>query len=99
MALPDGFKKELEEQNVTLLQAKNDLFIQLQAEQDSKSEAEERVQQLITQKADFEAQIKDMEGRLGEEEGKNMHSIIMLIRNIDHNQPDLHLKTQCVFIN
>ena len=29
----EKLKKELEEQNVTLLQAKNDLFIQLQAEQ------------------------------------------------------------------
>lgn len=29
----EALKKELEEQNVTLLQAKNDLFLQLQAEQ------------------------------------------------------------------
>lgn len=36
-------KKELEEQNVVLLQAKNDLFLQLQAEQDNLADAEERI--------------------------------------------------------
>merc|ERR1719228_1471960 len=62
-------KTELEEQNVMLLQAKNDLFLQLQAEQDSLGDSEERVQQLVLQKAEMEQQIKDFEERLGEEEG------------------------------
>merc|ERR1712168_426511 len=45
-------KTELEEQNVMLLQAKNDLFLQLQAEADSLGDTEERVQQLVMQKAE-----------------------------------------------
>jgi len=65
----EKLRKELEEQNVTLAQAKNDLVIQLQTEQDSLAEAEERVQQLVLQHADFEAQIKEMEERIGEGEG------------------------------
>ena len=65
----EKIKKQLEEQNVTLLQAKNDLFLQVQAEQDSMNDAEERISQLVTQKADYEQQIKDMEERLQDEEG------------------------------
>lgn len=69
LAKIEKVKKQLEEQNVTLLQAKNDLFLQVQAEQDNLADSEERVQQLLTQKADFETQLKEMEERLGEEEG------------------------------
>ena len=61
-------KKQLEEQNVTLLQSKNDLFLQLQAEQDSMSDQEERIQQLVQQKADYESQLKELEERISEEE-------------------------------
>ena len=46
----EKMRKELEEQNVTLLQQKNDLYLQLQAEQDNLAHAEERVQQLVVQK-------------------------------------------------
>ena len=61
-------KKEIEEQNVTLLQQKNDIFLQLQAEQDNLSDAEEKITKLITQKAEFEQQIKDLEERCLDEE-------------------------------
>ena len=47
-------KKELEEQNVTLLQTKSDLFLQLQAEQDNVADLDERITQLINQKGDYE---------------------------------------------
>jgi len=50
-------KKELEEQNVTLLQTKNDLFLQLQAEQDNISDLEERISQLVNQKGNYEEQV------------------------------------------
>ena len=69
LAKCEKVKKQLEEQNVTLLQAKNDLFLQVQAEQDNMNDAEERISQLVTQKADYEQQIKDMEERLQDEEG------------------------------
>ncbi|XP_064621492.1 myosin heavy chain, striated muscle-like isoform X3 [Lineus longissimus] len=61
-------QKELEEQNVTLLQQKNDLFLQVQAEQDNLSDAEEKIAKFITQRADMETQIKELEDRLAEEE-------------------------------
>jgi len=47
-------KKELEEQNVGLLQAKSDLFLQLQAEQDNVADLDERIAQLVNQKGDYE---------------------------------------------
>lgn len=57
LAKVSKLKKELEEQNVTLLQAKNDLFLQLQAEQDNVSDLEERIAQLVNQKGDYEEQV------------------------------------------
>jgi len=64
----EKLRKELEEQNVGLLQAKNDLFIQLQAEQDNLIDAEEKIEKLISQKVEYESQIKEMEERLLDEE-------------------------------
>ncbi|GFN81923.1 myosin heavy chain [Plakobranchus ocellatus] len=64
----EKLRKELEEQNVGLLQAKNDLYIQLQAEQDTLIDAEEKIEKLITQKVEYEAQLKEMEERLLDEE-------------------------------
>lgn len=61
-------KKELEEQNVTLLEQKNDIYLQLQTEQDSLVDAEDRIEKLINQKADLESQLKEMEERLLDEE-------------------------------
>jgi myosin heavy subunit len=64
----ERIKKELEAQNVDLMEQKNNLYIQLQTEQDTVIELEERVEQLVTQKADFESQMKEMEDRLMDEE-------------------------------
>lgn len=61
-------KKELEAQNVDLLEQKNDIYLQLQAEQDNLSDAQERIERMINEKVDFEQQIKDMEERLLDEE-------------------------------
>ncbi|KAL4239400.1 hypothetical protein ACF0H5_000216 [Mactra antiquata] len=68
LAKVEKIKKELEEQNVTLLQQKNDMYLQLQAEQDTLIDAEEKIERLIQQKADFEQQLKDLEERLLDEE-------------------------------
>ena len=62
-------KKELEEQNLTLKQEKNDMFLQLQTEQDKLADAEERIEQLLAQKGDVGDKLKDLEERLAEEEG------------------------------
>uniref|UniRef100_H3AWW6 Myosin heavy chain 16 n=1 Tax=Latimeria chalumnae TaxID=7897 RepID=H3AWW6_LATCH len=61
--------KELEEKNATLSQEKNDLSLQLQAEQENLTDAEERCTQLMKSKIDLEGQITDMKERLEEEEG------------------------------
>ncbi len=44
----ENIKKQLEEQNVVLLQEKNDLYGKLEAEQDSLADAEERIEQLVS---------------------------------------------------
>lgn len=67
----EKMRKELEEQNVTLLQAKNDLYLQLQAEQDNMADAEEKIEKLITQKIDFEQQLKELEERLLDQEDES----------------------------
>uniref|UniRef100_A0A2K5P7S3 Myosin heavy chain 16 n=1 Tax=Cercocebus atys TaxID=9531 RepID=A0A2K5P7S3_CERAT len=61
--------KELEEKTATLSQEKNDLTIQLQAEQENLIDAEERLTQMMKTKMDLESQISDMQERLEEEEG------------------------------
>merc|ERR1712168_236198 len=57
-------KQALEEQNVVLLQAKNDIYLQLQAEQDNLNEAEERIEQLVQQKGNYEEHLRELEARL-----------------------------------
>jgi hypothetical protein len=72
----ERLKKELEVQNVTLLEQKNDLYLQLQTEQDAVADLEERVEKLVTQKADFEGQIKEMEDRFNQifvKPGRKIH--------------------------
>ena len=48
---------------MTLLQAKNDLFLQLQTEHDTLSECEDKIVTLVNQKAEYESQIKEYEDR------------------------------------
>ncbi|XP_018601742.2 myosin, heavy chain 7B, cardiac muscle, beta a [Scleropages formosus] len=61
-------RKELEEKQVTLVQEKNDLSLQLQAEQDNLADAEERCDQLIKTKIQLEAKVKELTERLEDEE-------------------------------
>ncbi|KAL4648956.1 myosin-7-like [Arapaima gigas] len=61
-------RKELEEKQVTLVQEKNDLSLQLQAEQDNLADAEERCDQLIKTKIQLEAKAKELTERLEDEE-------------------------------
>uniref|UniRef100_A0A2I3HFW6 Myosin motor domain-containing protein n=1 Tax=Nomascus leucogenys TaxID=61853 RepID=A0A2I3HFW6_NOMLE len=61
--------KELEEKTATFSQEKNDLTIQLQAEQENLMDAEERLTQMMKTKMDLESQISNMPDRLEEEEG------------------------------
>ncbi|XP_076850417.1 myosin, heavy chain 7B, cardiac muscle, beta a isoform X2 [Brachyhypopomus gauderio] len=64
-------RRELEEKQVSLIQEKNDLSLQLQAEQDNLSDAEDRCDLLIKTKIQLEAKVKEMTERLEDEEEMN----------------------------
>ncbi|XP_065503649.1 myosin-1B-like [Caloenas nicobarica] len=64
-------RKELEEKMVSLLQEKNDLQLQVQAEADALADAEERCDQLIKTKIQLEAKIKEVTERAEDEEEIN----------------------------
>ncbi|XP_046351771.2 myosin heavy chain, striated muscle-like [Haliotis rufescens] len=63
--------KELEEQSVTLTEAKNNLFLQVQTQQDTIDDCEERIEQLLKQKEETDVQMKEINDRLAEEESNN----------------------------
>ncbi len=44
-------------------------MLQLQAEQDKMAEAEERIEQLMQQKFEFDEKLKELQERLDDEEG------------------------------
>ncbi|XP_040009415.1 myosin-7B-like [Xiphias gladius] len=61
-------RREAEEKQVVLVQEKNDLALQLQAEQDNLTDAEDRCNQLIQSKISLESKLKEMQERLEDEE-------------------------------
>nr|XP_055038875.1 myosin-7 [Misgurnus anguillicaudatus] len=70
-AKSEARRKELEEKMVTLLQEKNDLQLQVQAEQDNLCDAEERCEGLIKSKIQLEAKVKELTERVEDEEEMN----------------------------
>ncbi|KAG8131874.1 hypothetical protein E2320_009777 [Naja naja] len=64
-------RKELEEKQVSIIQEKNDLSLQLQAEQDNLADAEDRCDLLIKTKIQLEAKVKELVERLEDEEEMN----------------------------
>ncbi|XP_056144794.1 myosin-8-like isoform X4 [Lampris incognitus] len=64
-------RKELEEKMVMLVQEKNDLYLQIQAERENLCDAEERCEGLIKSKIHLEAKVKEFSERLEEEEEVN----------------------------
>ncbi|XP_035990818.1 myosin-7 [Fundulus heteroclitus] len=70
-AKSEARRKELEEKTVSLLQEKNDLQLQVQAEQDNLADAEERCEGLIKHKIQMEAKAKELTERLEDEEEIN----------------------------
>ncbi|XP_045911523.1 myosin-7-like isoform X2 [Micropterus dolomieu] len=61
-------RRDAEERQVVLVQEKNDLALQLQAEQDNLMDAEDRCNQLIQSKISQESKLKEMQERLEDEE-------------------------------
>ncbi|KAG7459353.1 hypothetical protein MATL_G00209780 [Megalops atlanticus] len=70
-AKSEARRKELEEKMVVLVQEKNDLYLQIQAERENLSDAEERCEGLIKSKIHLEAKMKEFCERLEEEEEIN----------------------------
>ncbi|XP_026180590.1 myosin-8-like [Mastacembelus armatus] len=64
-------RKELEEKTVVLVQEKNDLYLQIQAERENLCDAEERCEGLIKSKIHLEAKVKELSERMEEEEEIN----------------------------
>ncbi|XP_076337304.1 myosin heavy chain, muscle-like isoform X5 [Tachypleus tridentatus] len=64
----EKLRKELESQNVKLLQEKNDLFLQLDAERSQSGDIEERLAKAMSQKGDLESQLQELQERLAQEE-------------------------------
>uniref|UniRef100_A0A4X1SL60 Myosin-3 n=1 Tax=Sus scrofa TaxID=9823 RepID=A0A4X1SL60_PIG len=71
LAKSEAKRKELEEKMVTLVQEKNDLQLQVQAESENLLDAEERCDQLIKAKFQLEAKIKEVTERAEDEEEIN----------------------------
>ncbi|KAJ8251310.1 hypothetical protein GJAV_G00219960 [Gymnothorax javanicus] len=61
-------RKEIEERMVSVIQEKNDLVLQVQAESDNRIDAEERCEGLIKSKILLEAKLKETYERLEDEE-------------------------------
>uniref|UniRef100_A0A3Q2WRW6 Myosin heavy chain, fast skeletal muscle-like n=1 Tax=Haplochromis burtoni TaxID=8153 RepID=A0A3Q2WRW6_HAPBU len=71
LAKAEAKKKELEAKMVSLLQEKNDLCLQIQAESESLADAKERCEGLIKNKILLEAKTKELSERLEDEEELN----------------------------
>uniref|UniRef100_A0A8C2MZ53 Myosin-7B n=1 Tax=Cricetulus griseus TaxID=10029 RepID=A0A8C2MZ53_CRIGR len=71
LAAAEAKRQELEETHVSVTQEKNDLALQLQAEQDNLADAEERCHLLIKSKVQLEAKVKELNERLEDEEEVN----------------------------
>ncbi|XP_062948083.1 myosin-15 [Cynocephalus volans] len=64
-------RKELKAKQVSLNQEKNDLILQLQAEQETLANVEEQCESLIKSKIQLEARVKELSDRVEEEEEIN----------------------------
>ncbi|XP_072549161.1 myosin-4-like [Salminus brasiliensis] len=71
LAKSESRRKELEEKIVSVVQEKNDLLLQVQAEADNLMDAEERCEGLIKSKIQLEAKLKETAERLEDEEEIN----------------------------
>ncbi|CAB1418977.1 unnamed protein product [Pleuronectes platessa] len=71
LAKSDNRRRELEEKMVSIVQERNDLLLQVQAEADNLQDAEERCEGLIKSKIQFEAKLKEVTERLEDEEEIN----------------------------
>ncbi|XP_044187718.1 myosin-4-like [Thunnus albacares] len=71
LAKSENRRREIEEKMVSIVQEKNDLLLQVQAESDNLLDAEERCEGLIKSKIQLEAKLKEVTERLEDEEEVN----------------------------
>ncbi|XP_054614444.1 myosin heavy chain, fast skeletal muscle-like [Dunckerocampus dactyliophorus] len=71
LAKSEAKRKDLEEKMVSLLQEKNNLQLQVQADSENLCDAEERCEGLIKSKIQLEAKLKEVTERLEDEEEIN----------------------------
>uniref|UniRef100_A0A3P8TP08 Myosin, heavy chain b n=1 Tax=Amphiprion percula TaxID=161767 RepID=A0A3P8TP08_AMPPE len=71
LAKSESKRKELEEKMVSLVQEKNNLLLQVQADSENLCDAEERCEGLIKSKIQLEAKLKEVTERLEDEEEMN----------------------------
>ncbi|XP_029913810.1 myosin heavy chain, fast skeletal muscle-like [Myripristis murdjan] len=71
LAKAEAKRKDLEEKMVSLLQEKNNLLLQIQADSENLCDAEERCEGLIKSKIQLEAKLKEVTERLDDEEEIN----------------------------
>ncbi|XP_075999211.1 myosin heavy chain, fast skeletal muscle-like [Genypterus blacodes] len=71
LAKSESKRKDLEEKMVSLLQEKNNLVLQVQADTENLCDAEERCEGLIKSKIQLEAKLKEVTERLDDEEEIN----------------------------
>ncbi|GFR13551.1 myosin heavy chain, muscle [Trichonephila clavata] len=64
----EKLRKDLEHQNVKLLQEKNDIFLQLDSERTGAGDLEERLAKTVSIKNDLEQQLQELQERLSSEE-------------------------------
>ncbi|XP_050019390.1 myosin-15 [Alexandromys fortis] len=64
-------REELKTKQVSLVQEKNDLLVKLKAEQETLAKAEEQCESLIKSKMQLEDRVKELSGRVEEEEEIN----------------------------
>ncbi|UYV66622.1 unc-54 [Cordylochernes scorpioides] len=97
----EKLRRDLETQNVKLLQEKNDLFLQLESERSCSGDLDERLNRIMTQKADMESQLhvrtayrlsheEDAHGQLSQNKRKLESEVSTLKKDIE----DLELTLQ-----
>uniref|UniRef100_T1DG60 Putative myosin heavy chain n=1 Tax=Cupiennius salei TaxID=6928 RepID=T1DG60_CUPSA len=96
----EKLRKDLEHQNVKLLQEKNDMFLQLESERSGSGDMEERLAKTISIKNDLEGQLQELQERLGREEdahsnlNQNKKKLEGEISNFKKELEDLQLVIQ-----
>jgi len=90
--------KELEEQNVVLLQAKNDMFAQLSAGGDTVSDLEEKLANIIGERGELQDSVKELEDKLADIESGS-EALLDKKNKLEDQVADFKKKTENLELN